>query len=346
MVFTAIPEWLKENAEESNFVVFSYCRIYRNIDNIHFQHYITAEEKNILDNIFENTLKDELICNSAFRKFDYEMKKLSSMDALSVKLLKEEMILPFKKNIIDSILYIDKKKSNSVLTSAGEHITIQSIKSGLSIYDCFENVYKVEHALDKKIDFAFDKQFGYLTSRIDKTGIAMNIMAALSIPVISWWNKNTLQNLIHTCEKSGYKVFYNEEFEMHPVIYIKNKNMIGVTEKSVIDNFVSLITGIINTEKKLRERLIKVERSLVEDKIFRSQAILTSARKLSYNELVYRASWIRAGIYYSLLDTTIEKINALMLAAKQNHLKVYSQMFESEENSDILRARVARIYMS
>lgn len=330
-----IPSWLYIPGEEDNIVLYSTVKLYRNIEKVHFPIYASVDEINIIEGFFMNAIEESPLNNK------FENIKLSDISPLDTALHKENMTIPSNKNIIYSRLYIDKEKSNSILINSSEHCIIRSIRRGLEALECFNSVYEIEDILDKKIDFAFDKRFGYLTSSPKKIGCAMNVSLALSLPALSWWNTTSIENFIYKCESNGYRVIIKKPLEKEPIIYVVNKSMIGITERSILDNLLSIVKSIINLEKKLRNRILKIERYEIEDKIYRSHAILSSARKLNYAELIENIMWIRTGVYYGTLDISIDTINKIMILSKPYHLKALCKNY-TDENLKALRAKAVR----
>lgn len=335
MASNDIPNWLYKEGKEDNIVLYSIVKLYRNIEKMHFSIYANEEEINIIDSIFENAVKETPLSDS--------MKniKLSNITPINIAVYRENMTIPYKKNIIYSRLFINEDEDNSILINSSEHCIIQSFKRGLEISKAFEETYEIENILDKKINFAFDKRLGYLTSSVKTIGCAMNMLIALSLPVLSWWNINSIKNFIYKCESNGYSVTTKKTLEEEPILYITNRSMIGISERSILDNIISLINNIINLEKKSRERILKIERHEIEDKIYRSHAILSSARQISYRELMGNIVWLRAGIYYGILNINLDTLNKLMIIAKPYHLKALLKT-QTEENIKVVRAKIVR----
>lgn len=329
--------WLNFKGEEDNTVLCSSIRLFRNIDKKRFMGKISEKDIDDIENIFRKTIE-----KSKLSSYDYM--KLSEEDALNVSILREEEIIPSKIDVRDASLYLNNTKNNSILINMQEHCLIQSKATGLSFNDILDSILDIESTLDAYIKFAFDERFGYVTSSPKRVGCAMNVYASLAIPVLSYWNPDSIENFVDQCERSGLRCIIKKSLHKQPIIHICNKSMIGQTEKYIVDNITSIINGIISTENRVRDRLFKIEQYKIEDKIFRSMAILREARVLSYSELVMHIMWLRVGIYYNILDIEIKTLNKIILLSKPYHIIVNKLKGKNikEYNINYERAKLVR----
>jgi len=305
--------WLNFKGEEDNTVLCSSIRLFRNIDKKRFMDKISEKDIDDIENIFRETIGKTKLSSYDYMKFGEE-------DVLNVSILREENIIPSKRDVGDASLYLNNTKSNSILINMEEHCLIQSKATGLSFNDILESILDIESTLDAYIKFSFDERFGYVTSSPKRVGCAMSVHASLAIPVLSYWNPDSIEKFVDQCEKSGLRCIIKNPLHKQPIIQICNTCMIGKTEKSIVDNINSIINGIISTENRVRDRLFKIEQYKIEDKIFRSLAILREARVLSYSELLMHIIWLRVGIYYNVLNIEIKTLNKIMLLSKPHHI--------------------------
>lgn len=58
------------------------------------------------------------------------------------------------------------------------------MKAGLALMDCYVLADKIDSALDKKLNFAFDESLGYLTQCPTNLGTAMRASVMLHLPAL------------------------------------------------------------------------------------------------------------------------------------------------------------------
>ncbi len=305
--------WLNFKGKEGNIVLYSSIRLFRNVDNKRFMDRTSEEDINDIENIFSKTISKTKLSN-------YDYIKLSKENALDLSILREEDLISSKVDVGHAGLYFNNIKNNSILINMKEHCIMQSKATGLSFDHVLDSILDTESTLDENIKFSFDERFGYVTSTPKRVGCAMSVYASLSIPVLAYWNPDAIENFVDKCEKNGLKCISKKHLYKQPIIHVCNRSMIGQTEKSIIDNMTSVINGLISTENKVRDRLFKIEQNKIEDKIFRSRAILREARVLSYSEFIAHMVWLRVGVYYGILDTEIELLNKMMLLSRPYHI--------------------------
>ncbi|WP_300366726.1 guanido phosphotransferase [Brachyspira sp.] len=325
-----IANWIYKKGEDDNIVLYSKISIYRNLDNIRFFHHMDKYDFNKTYSMLKTNI-EELNLNLSYMK-------LIDMPPISIRMLIENLTLPSNKNIVHASLFTDDDEELSLLINSNEHLEIQTIARGLELESCFNKAYSIENSLDQHLDFAYDKKFGFLTSSPNIVGTALKAEVCIAVPCLVWKTPDNIDYIINECSKKGLDVNLK-----NGVLSISNGFIIGVTEKFIIDNVIEKVKEISEKEKKIRNRIKKLDRVKVEDRIFRSYAILSSARSLKYRELVNYSLWLRLGIYYDMIDNiSLDTLYYMTSVGKSSHLK---QLYENREyyrNIDEIRANVIR----
>ena len=327
--------WTNLKGAEDNIVLSSSIQLFRSVEKEYFLKKASIGDINLVESILKTAISKTEMSN-------YKYIELSKSKLLEINLLKEEDIIPAETSSIRGNIFHNESKSNSILTNIEEHCIIQSIATGLSLPNCLESVLNMEEALDKNVDFAFNRELGYLTSSPNKIGCAIKIYVALSLPVLLYWNEDSINNFADKAKGLGYAIFY-KDLDKGRTIYFTNKSMIGMTEKQIVENGMKLINTIIDLEKKARDRIFKIERYEVEDKIYRSRAILSEARSLKYSEFINHLMWLKVGAYYGLFDLNMAKVHKATILAKPHHLnlkKIKKKL--KTESSKHIRAKLIR----
>ena len=270
--------------------------------------------------------------------------KLANIKPCEIKILKENLTIPKKRNLLNATLYTNEKRSTSILINSNEHLEIQTIARGLELKNCFKTANDIENKLDEKIDFAFDKKFGYLTSSPQKIGTAMNLTVAISIPAILWKTPENIDYFINKFSKLGFDLSLLSIGKKNiPILTITNKVMIGIKEKDILKKTLDIVNDILDKEKNIRNRIKKLYKIKIEDRICRSKAILSSAKILNYGEVIKYSFWLRMGLYYDILkDIKIDDLYYMLFATKNNHLQIQNINNGKEKNIKEIRANIVR----
>ena len=327
---SSIANWIYEKGHDDNIVLYSKVSIYRNLDNMRFFYHMDKEDFNKVENLLRDSIES--------LNLDLARIKLVDLSPLSIRILIENLTIPGHKNILNASLYTNVDESSSLLINSNEHLEIQTISRGLELHNCFDRAYTIENALDQKIDFAYDKKFGFLTSSPEIVGTSMNVQVCLSIPCLIWKTPDNIDDFVNECGKIGFEAEIR-----NGLLYIKNNIMIGVTEKFILDSMIEKVNEISEKEKKIRNRIKKLYRIKVEDRICRSKAILLSARSLKYKELINYNSWLRVGLYYGIIDDIeLDTLYYILFIGKNNHLRELYQKSNYYKNVEEIRANVIR----
>ena len=107
--------------------------------------------------------------------------------------------------------------------------------------------------------------------------------------------------------------------------------MIGRSEENIIQSVESISNDLSKREYESREILKNVHKIDLEDEIFRSLAILSSARVITSSELMKCLSNVKLGIEMGYIDdVNLEKVINFM-TGKQPYLKIISAYDEEDK---------------
>jgi Arginine kinase len=204
---------------------------------------------------------------------------------------------------------INKNESLSIMINEEDHIRIQSICPGDNIYKAFELSDNIDDILSEKLDYAFDNDFGYLTSCPTNVGTGLRASFMLHLPMLE--KTSQLKNLIQIISKFGMTVrgLHGEGTQPMGSIYqISNQITLGKSEQDIIKNLRNVTQQIIDQEIKLRENALKEKKLEMEDKIFRSFGILSNCKIINTLEAMSLLSDVRLG-YCMGLDVPKFKFN-------------------------------------
>ena len=322
---------------EDNIIMGTRVALSRNITNYPFPHKLSQSESQVIANKINNIiLKSENLFHENF--ITYNMSEISQIEKNT---LIERGIISnkFSKNDIGSII-INKDKTKVIIVNDQDHIKITIYEDEFNLDEAFIVANKIDDILESKLDYAFDDKLGYLTSCPINVGTGLKASSIVHLPILSLQKKiDTYYNVAH---KLGLNIkgICNEKANILGSMYeISNQQVVGKSEKNIIESLKSLTKDIITREKESRI-LLKMEASIeLEDEIYRSLGILQNSRIISSFEAMKHLSNIKLGIEMDYIkDINIEKIINLMKGMKPA-LRLMSQM---TSDSDIKRADFLR----
>ncbi|MDR1565341.1 MAG: protein arginine kinase [Oscillospiraceae bacterium] len=330
--------WYTAKGNNSDTVLSTRIRFARNLKGYPFPQVLdTAQKKQLCEEV-----KNALFASSAFADFQYiEMEQLNDVEAVS--LLERHLIsFEFAGNRAGKALILSPDESVSIMLCEEDHIRIQVIKSGLDFEQTYAAADNIDNLLDESLAYAFDERLGYLTACPTNLGTGMRASVMLHLPSLQ--ESGAMQRISAGLAKIGLTIrgFYGESSEPEGCIYqLSNQVTLGLSEKSAIDNLRNISVQIIEQEREARAGYIKNE--LIEDKIWRSYAMLKYARLLSNTEFMKYLSNVRLGAASGILpNLQPEQLSELMIKNQPAMLISASKRNISPRECDILRAAEVR----
>ena len=335
-----LAPWLNGEGPESFAVLSSRIRLARNLQEFPFPPASTSENREkVIEFVSAAFDKAGELGSGAF----FESSDISQMNR---KLLVERHLISpeFMREGSGRGLFIDDSETTSIMVNEEDHVRLQVISSGMSLYDCWKQADKVDTSLAKLLEFGFDDSFGYLTSC--PTNIGTGLRASILIHLPGLVLTREIDSVIGRISKFGLMVrgFYGEGTDVLGNLFqISNQTTLGRTEEEIIDSLVKVSSQIIEYEKGAQETLMRDAPEQIEDKVWRSYGILQNARVLTSNEVMNLLSALRMGVSLGLLDKiSYKELNELMIMTQPAHLqKFIGQEMENTER-DMVRANYVR----
>lgn len=301
-----LDKWYDDIELDHSVFISSRVRLARNIKEYPFSVMLKLKPeqiKNIINMVLDALKKNN---NNDFRFID--MNDVSDIERLS----------NFEQHNISQYFLLDKnprgflinKNENlSIMLNEEDHIRIQSICSCDNINRAFEISDSIDNIISENIDYAFDNEFGYLTSCPTNVGTGLRASFMLHLPMLE--RSGQLKNLVQIISKFGMTVrgLHGEGTEPMGSIYqVSNQITLGKSEQDIIKNLRNVTQQIVDQELKLRENILKENKIELEDKIWRSFGILSNCKKISTSEAMDLFSDVRLG-YCLGLDVPKFKFN-------------------------------------
>jgi protein arginine kinase len=270
------------------------------------------------------------------------MKDLS--DVKKNSLIENHVISPAlanKRNEGAFLLSPDGK--TSVMINEEDHMRIQTIEDGLSLKECWKLSNEVDDIIEESVDYAFDRELGYITACPTNIGTGMRASVMLHLPALSITNQ--IDKLLYGVSQLGVAVrgVYGEGTKSIGHLYqISNQGTLGASEETLIDKINQIVMQIIDKEKNTREHLMKNNYDDLEDDFCRAYGLLTNARKMTVDEAMKLLSLIKLGSEMGITPMVKGKnIYQLMIWIQPNNISTIDAEL-SPKDRDKKRAEIIR----
>jgi protein arginine kinase len=185
-----------------------------------------------------------------------------------------------------------------------DHIKIQVSGPGNVIREVYNKAVEIEKLFERRLSFAFDSEWGYLTSDPANLGTALEVSFLAHIPALSISSDITdfINRLIKVgCTVRGFGGMDNDEITGN-IVRISSAKTLGRSEEDIVEEMHSICLNIIEEEKDSRKILVKKDLLGAEDNIYRSYGLVEYAKILSFEESIELLSILRLGVDLGLID--------------------------------------------
>jgi protein arginine kinase len=203
---------------------------------------------------------------------------------------------------------------------------------------------QADSTLEKRLDYAFSPELGYLTACPTNIGTGIRVSAMLHLPglVLS----EQINGIIGSVNKLGLAVrgLYGEGTEaLGNVFQVSNQMTLGECETAIVERLEKVLSQIIEHEQNARELLLEKKAKMVYNHIGRAYGILANAHIISSKETMNLLSLMRLGVDLGLFPGTDRAlVDELFILTQPAHLqKQHSGKLAAEER-DLLRADMVR----
>lgn len=333
--------WL-DSEEYDPVVVSTRLRVARNIKDDVFPLYSTKEQSE------ETAAKIIKVVNDQFQEDDFSFNRLSEMESRErIKFMENHIISPgLLKHIDKGSFFVRNDGKVTIMINEEDHIRIQSLMPGLRLLEGWNICSQVDDLVEEKLEFAFDRKYGYLTACPTNTGTGLRASVMLHLPGISL--AGCIGNIINTLKEIGLTIrgIYGEGTDAVGDLYqVSNQLTLGETEEEIIEKLERVTNQLINREKSIRAYLYKEKDREFEDKTYRSLGVLRYARILSSQEAMKHISMVKLGSDLGILEDYkgIELIR-FMISIKPGNVQVSEKRAMAKKERDIVRADLTRKY--
>ncbi len=271
---------------------------------------------------------------------------MDNLTALDKQILVERHLISREhaaKNV-GSGLVVNRSETFSVMINEEDHLRMQALRPGLQLRQAWTAIDAFDSALEKKINYAFDNELGYLTACPTNLGTGIRVSAMLHLPGLVLGEQ--INPIIQSVNKLGLAVrgLYGEGTEaLGNVFQVSNQMTLGESENMIVERLEKVLSQIIEHEENARQTLLEKKPKVVFNHIGRAYGILANAHSISSKETMNLLSLMRLGVDMDLFPGADRAlVDELFLTTQPAHLQKQLSDKLSAEERDLLRADMVR----
>jgi protein arginine kinase len=224
------------------------------------------------------------------------------------------------------------------------------LRPGLQLREVWEVINQVDTRLEKKLDYAFNHEWGYLTACPTNLGTGIRVSAMLHLPGLVLAEQ--INQIIQSVNKLGLAVrgLYGEGTEaLGNVFQVSNQMTLGETEETIVERLNKVLAQIIEHEENARLRLLEKKPKILMNHIGRAFGTLANSHIITSKETMNLLSLLKLGMDLGLFPGVERAIvDELFLITQPAHLqKQFTGKLGADERdlrrADMLRERLAGV---
>jgi protein arginine kinase len=329
--------WTEGKGQFPEVVLSSRVRLARNLEQFPFPFKQTEATANAVLERMEKT-----IINSR----DLKMYRLAEIPELERQVLIEKHFISPEhgQKVEHKGLIIDNEGSVSIMVNEEDHLRIQCFASGLELDTLWTKANKIDDEIESTLNYAFDKQYGYLTTCPTNLGTGMRVSVMMHLPGLVLTNQ--AGRILSQLSQLGIAVrgLFGEGTEaLGNLFQISNQITLGQSEQEILANISTIAKKLVSQEQAARDYLIQNGGLMIEDKAHRAYGILTNAKVISSQEALSLISDLRLGNSVGMIKgIELKLINELYVLCQPAFLQVLAKTHLDSQARDIKRAQIIK----
>ncbi|MDD5930718.1 MAG: hypothetical protein PUC37_13030 [Spirochaetales bacterium] len=322
--------WIFKPGKDDDIVLSCRARLIRNLADFKFPQYLIPEEKERIDSLVYDALNETGKITGL---------KKEQLNERSFEILKMNGFI--NDEDFSSIYISEEDDSFSCLVNNRDHIRLSIFSEGKECENIIQKIYNIDSLLQKKLQFAANVEFGYLTSNIKDCGSGLKISFRLFIPAIIF--SGHFEDVIALvqngkfCLRPVFKpvegtpaAFYNCIFELYTSFSFSG------TEFDQMANILGAVQNILNTERKIRAKFADNNSTVVLNLFKQNYAKAMYSMLLTYEDAVNAVCAVKWGLSHKLIKGISDlSLNSLFHRTKDTYLKIMCEEQNINFEADI-----------
>lgn len=336
----------RQQGPHSRIVMSSRIRLARNLKSFAFPGWAKkAERIRALDNI-------RPAVESLPQMADAFSQSMDNLTQLDKQILVERHLISREHaaKSSGSGVVLNREETLCVMINEEDHLRMQALRPGLQLKQAWMAIDQVDSKLERKLDYAFSPQLGYLTACPTNLGTGIRVSAMLHLPGLVLAEQ--INQIIQAVNKLGLAVrgLYGEGTEaLGNVFQVSNQRTLGESEAEIVERLSKVLAQIIEHEENARAGLLEKKPKVLYNHIGRAYGILANAHSISSKETMNLLSLMRLGVDLNMFpDLDRSLVDELFVITQPAHLqKQFSEKLGADERdlirSDMLRERLRNV---
>jgi protein arginine kinase len=314
-----VGKWLAATGPESDIVISTRIRLARNLADVPFAPKARPSDQELAVEAVRWALTD-----SGYLEHGRFVDDGQFADTAGQYLVERHLISPdFVTSKARRGLYVSQDETTSLMVNEEDHLRFQVLASGLAFPEAFGAAAALDEKLESQLQYAFSPEFGFLTACPTNLGTGMRASVLIHLPalVLAREIEKVLRGALHI--GLAVRGLYGEGSETRGNFFqISNQRTVGQTEGEIIETITDITRQLVDYERKARQYLMENLRTDVEDKVFRSLALLRGARILSSDEAINLIATVRLGVGLGLVnELSLAEISRLLILVRPANLQ-------------------------
>src|SRR5437870_4864156 len=198
---------------------------------------------------------------------------------------------------VGSGLVLNQEETLCVMINEEDHLRMQALRPGLQLRSAWLAIDQVDSALEKRLDYAFSNELGYLTACPTNLGTGIRVSAMLHLPALVL--SEQINQIIQAVNKLGLAVrgLYGEGTEAFGNVFqVSNQMTLGEAETDIVERLNKVLTQLIEHEENARGSLLEKKPKMVFNHIGRAYGTLANAHSITSKETMNLLCLMRLGI--------------------------------------------------
>lgn len=339
--FLAPPaESARRHGPHDRIVMSSRVRLARNMREFPFPGWAKKAERML---VYENVRPAVESLPELKGCFSEAMDKLSALDK---QILVERHLISREHAAkgVGSGLVLNRDETICVMINEEDHLRMQALRPGLQLRQAWAAIDAMDSQLEKRLNYAFHGELGYLTACPTNLGTAIRVSAMLHLPGLVLAEQ--MNAIIQSVNKLGLAVrgLYGEGTEaLGNVFQVSNQMTLGETESAIVERLEKVLAQIIEYEDNSRASLLEKKPKMVFNQIGRAYGVLANSHIIASKEAMNMLSFVRLGVDLGMFPGAERHLtDELFIQTQPAHLqRLHSEKLAAEER-DLLRADMIR----
>lgn len=209
-----------------------------------------------------------------------------------------------------------------IMVNEEDHLRLQILSPGASPEKVWKKLFALDQALGKKLSYAWDPAFGYLTSCPTNLGTGLRASFMLHLPALTL--SGEIQQLSRSLQKLGFVMrgIYGEGSKSIGNLYqISNQSTLGESEEEIFARLRKVIDSTVEREEAVRQVFLAKKKEELYNFAARSYGLLRYSYFLTGEEALHALSGLRLALDLGMLENISRKeIDALFLLLQEAHI--------------------------